>query len=141
MKAIFINAMERKVELVEIGNTLEAMYEKIGCEMIEVVEIGAGHGVICDEEGRCRNWAMGFNFGGATTIAGNALIVRLDDEGDFADAVLPVELFSSRAVFVDLKAHPLPPPRIGFAFIEGELNARNIAKARARAEQDLNEQE
>ena len=36
MRAIFINAVGRKVEEVEIENELEAFYNKIGCEMILV---------------------------------------------------------------------------------------------------------
>ena len=43
MRAIFINAVDRKVEEVQIENNLEAFYEKIGCEMIEVLQIGGNH--------------------------------------------------------------------------------------------------
>ena len=40
MRAIFINAVDRKVEEVEIENKLEAFYEKIGCEMVEPIALG-----------------------------------------------------------------------------------------------------
>ena len=48
MRAIFINAVGRKVEEVQIENKLEAFYEKIGCEMIEVLRIGGNHLAIVD---------------------------------------------------------------------------------------------
>ena len=40
MRAIFINAVDRKVEEVEIENELEAFYSKIGCDMIQVLHLG-----------------------------------------------------------------------------------------------------
>ena len=40
MRAIFINAVDRKVEEIEIENELEVFYARIGCEMIEILHIG-----------------------------------------------------------------------------------------------------
>ena len=40
MRAIFINAVDRKVEEVQIENKLQAFYDKIGCEMIQVLHFG-----------------------------------------------------------------------------------------------------
>ena len=34
MRAIFINAVDRKVEEIQIENELHAFYERIGCDMI-----------------------------------------------------------------------------------------------------------
>ena len=85
MRAIFINAVGRKVEEVQIENKLEAFYEKIGCEMIQVLRIGGNHLAIIDEEGLLRDWKVGFRFPKSEGIAGNALIVCEDDDDDLDD--------------------------------------------------------
>ena len=102
MRAIFINAVGRTVEEVQIENKLEAFYEKIGCEMIEILRIGGNHLAIVDEEGKLRNWEAGFRFPKSEGIAGNALIVCEKRNGDFTDAKAPVELFQLCTTFIDV---------------------------------------
>ena len=136
MRAIFINAVDRKVEEVEIENKLEAFYEKIGCEMIEVLQIGGKHLLICDEEGKIRNWKVGFRFPKSEGIAGNALIVCEKRNGDFTDAKAPVELFQICTTFLDLEKTPLLPPAFGVAFIK-DLSPAGIEKARTEAMRNL----
>ncbi len=136
MKAIFINANEQKVEAVNVENELHAIYKQIGCDMIQCIDLGENHTLICDEEGRLRDWTMGFKLAGPTVIAGNALIVGTTEDGDLADCQAPLCLFSRNVEFVNLKKHPLPPPKCGFAVIEGDLAEENIEKARAAAERD-----
>ena len=48
MRAIFIDAVNRKVEEVQIENDLKAFYAKIGCEMIQLVPLGGPHLAIVD---------------------------------------------------------------------------------------------
>ncbi len=136
MRAVFINAVDRRVEEVEIENKLEAFYEKIGCEMIEILHIGGRHIAIVDEEGRLRNWKVGFRFPKSEGIAGNALIVCEKSNGDFADAKAPVELFQICTQFLDLEKTPLPPPAFGIAVLT-DLRPESIEKARAEAVHDL----
>ncbi|MBR4664440.1 MAG: hypothetical protein IKO93_11255 [Lentisphaeria bacterium] len=136
MRAIFINAVARKVEEVQIENKLEAFYDKIGCTMIQLVPLGGTHLAIVDEEGRLRDWKVGFRFPKSQGIDGNALIVCEDDDGDFTDAKAPVELFQICTTFLDLKKTPLPPPAFGVAIIE-DLSPEGIEKARAEALRDL----
>jgi len=136
MRAIFINAVGRKVEEVQIENKLEAFYEKIGCEMIEVLQIGGNHLAIVDEEGRLRNWEVGFRFPKSEGIAGNALIVCGKRNGDFTDAKAPVELFQLCTTFLDLKKTPLPPPAFGIAIVN-DMRPESIEKARQEAQRDL----
>jgi len=136
MRAVFINAVDRRVEEVEIENKLEAFYEKIGCEMIEILHIGGRHIAIVDEEGRLRNWKVGFRFPKSEGIAGNALIVCEKINGDFADAKAPVELFQICTQFLDLEKTPLPPPAFGIAMLT-DLRPESIEKARAEALHDL----
>ena len=136
MRAVFINAVDRKVEEIEIENKLEAFYAKIGCEMIEILHIGGRHIAIVDEEGRLRNWKVGFRFPKSEGIAGNALIVCEKSNGDFADAKAPVELFQICTEFLDLEKTPLPPPAFGIAMLT-DLRPESIEKARAEALRDL----
>ena len=136
MRAVFINAVDRKVEEIEIENKLEAFYAKIGCEMIEILHIGGRHIAIVDEEGRLRNWKVGFRFPKSEGITGNALIVCEKSNGDFADAKAPVELFQICTEFLDLEKTPLPPPAFGIAMLT-DLRPESIEKARAEALRDL----
>lgn len=136
MRAIFINAVGRKVEEVQIENKLEAFYEKIGCEMIEPIALGRKFVMIVDEEGKCRDWKAGFRLGDAEGIAGNALIVCEKSNGDFTDCRLPAGLIAGMTQFLDLEKTPLPPPAFGFAAIT-DLSPASIEKARAEALHDL----
>ena len=140
MKAIFINANEQKVEAVNVENELHAIYKQLGCGMIQCIDIGANHTVIIDEEARLKEQTWGFKLAGPTVIAGNALIVGTTPDGDFADCQAPLCLFSRNVEFVDLTKHPLPPPKCGFAVIEGDLTEENIEKARAAAQRDYDRQ-
>jgi len=140
MRAIFINAVEQKVEAVNVENELHAIYKQLGCDMIQCIDIGKKHTLICDEEGRLKEQSWGFKLAGPTVIAGNALIVATTEDGDFADCQAPLCLFSRNVEFVDLEKYPLPPPKCGFAAIEGELTAENIEKARAAAQRDYDRQ-
>ena len=115
MRAIFINAVDQKVEEIQIENELHAFYERIGCDMIQCIDVGESHLLVCDEEGRLRNWKVGFRWPKSEGIAGNALVVRDNGDGDFTDSNLPVELFEIAVKFLNLKKHPLPPPACGFA--------------------------
>ena len=136
MRAVFINAVDRRVEEIKIENKLEAFYARIGCEMIEILHIGGRHIAIVDDQGRLRNWKVGFRFPKSEGIAGNALIVCEKSNGDFADAKAPVELFQICTEFLDLEKTPLPPPAFGIAMLT-DLRPESIEKARAEALHDL----
>ena len=136
MKAIFIDAVNRKVEEVQIKNELHAFYDRLGCRMIQCVGIGGGHLVIVDEEGRLRDWKVGFRLPGSKGIAGNGLIVCDNGKGDFTDIRAPVELFELCTQFLDLIKTPLPPPAFGFALLP-DLKPDTIRKARIEARRNL----
>ena len=48
MRTIFINAVDQKVEEIQIENELHAFYEHIGCDMIQCLDVGANHVLVCD---------------------------------------------------------------------------------------------
>ena len=136
MRAIFINAVDRKVEEIQIENELHAFYKRIGCDMIQCLDAGANHVLICDEEGRLRNWKVGFRWPGSEGIAGNALLVCVDGNDDFTDAKVPGILIERNIKVLDLEKAPLPPPAFGCAFIP-DLTPESIEAARAEAMFDL----
>ena len=51
MKSIFIDAKNQTVCLIEVENDLQAMYDKIGCLLVQTGPF-AGENIVCDEEGR-----------------------------------------------------------------------------------------
>ena len=136
MRAIFINAVDQKVEEIQIENELHAFYERIGCDMIQCVDVGESNLLVCDEEGRLRNWKVGFRWPGSEGIAGNALLVCVDKNDDFTDAKVPKILIERNIKFLDLEKTPLPPPAFGCAFIP-DLTPESIEAARAEAMHDL----
>ena len=137
MRAVFINAVGRKVEEVEIENKLEAFYEKIGCEMIQVLHLGRDFSLVVDEEGKLRDWKVGFRLGPSEDIAGNGLVVCEGPDGDFTDCpVLDVLVIGALTQFLDLEKTPLPPPAFGIAMLT-DLRPESIEKARAEALRDL----
>ena len=102
MKAIFINVNEQKVEAVNVENELHAIYKQLGCDMIQCLDVGANHVLVCDEEGRLRNWKVGFRWPGSEGIAGNALLVCTEENDDFTDAKVPRILIERNIKFLDL---------------------------------------
>ena len=136
MRAIFINAVDQKVEEIQIENELHAFYECIGCDMIQCIDVGESNLLVCDEEGRIRDWKVGFRWPGSEGIAGNALLVCTDENDDFTDARVPRRLIERDIQFLNLEKTPLPPPAFGRAFIP-DLTPENIEAARAEAMLDL----
>ena len=136
MRAIFINAVDRKVEEVQVGNDLQAIYAQIGCETIELIGLGRNYVLIVDEEGLLRNWKAGFRLANGEKIAGNGLVACEDRNGDFTDCQLPVGKIAGITEFLDLEKNPLPPPQFGIAVIT-EMTPDGIAKAREEAAKDM----
>ena len=130
MRAIFIDAEHRQVSEIQIENDLQAFYDKIGCEVVQLVDCGMDADMMVDENGRLRDWKVGFQLPRMEGIAGNALVVCSDADGDFTDCDLSVKLFADGIRFLDLTKEPLPVPLQVFVPIEGELTEENIERAR-----------
>lgn len=79
MKALLINADERKITKVDAGDpnkSLERLRELIGCELVQPVVIGENLTLWLDEEGRMKLPKAGFllkDFG--TDFAGNGVLL------------------------------------------------------------------
>ena len=132
MRAIFINAVDRKVEEVQVENKLKAFYDKIGCEMIQLLGLGRNFVLAVDEEARLRDWKVGFRMGTGEGIAGNALIVCENRRGDFTDCPLPAGVVAEITEFLDLEKNPLPPPKFEFVPIS-DFTPQGIAEAKKNA--------
>lgn len=130
MRAIFIDAEHRQVSEIQIENELQAFYDKIGCRVVQIVDCGMDADMLVDENGRLRDWKVGFQLPNMDGIAGNALVVCSNEDGDFTDCDLPVSVFAERVRFLDLTKESLPEPRQVFVPIEGELSEENINRAR-----------
>ncbi len=139
MKVIFIDAVNRTVTEIQIENDLHVFYGKIGCRLIQMLDLGMHHALCVDEEGKLRDWKSGFRLSGSSTLAGNALIIGTTDDGDFANCRAPLCLFKRNVEFIDLRVHPLPQTRFVAVPIGGGLSAENIEKAKAEAVRQRND--
>ncbi len=109
MNAIFINAGERSVTAIELENSLQSMYDIIGCRLIQVVEY-RDELIVCDEEARLKPWDHGFELAD-WRICGNALILGENDDGDFAATKLVAEDVSKEIRFFG-REERMPEPAI-----------------------------
>ena len=109
MNAIFIDAKNQTVSMIEVENDLQAMYDKIGCLLVQTVPF-AGENIVCDEEGRLKRWSAGFELGD-WRIVGNALIVGDTEDGDFADTNKTAEEVAGQIRFFGTE-EKLPEPMI-----------------------------
>ena len=107
MKAVFIDAKNKTVSMIEVENDLQAMYDKIGCLLVQTVSWD-GEVIVCDEEGRLKPWTAGFQLGD-WRIVGNALIVGDTEDGDFADTKLSADAIMEQIRFFG-EDEPLSPP-------------------------------
>ena len=102
MKAIFIDAVNRKVEEVQVENNLQSLCEKIGCKRTEVRKIGNFHTLLFDKEGLEHDVNVGFDLPQMGIVIGNALVVKDNGNGGYEDTILPVSLFALAINFLDL---------------------------------------
>ena len=108
MKAIFINIHDRIASPVEIENDLHAMYDKIGCDLVQTVPY-ENVILVCDEEARLKQWNAGFQLGD-WRIVGNALIVAEDEDGNFTDTKIDAADVAQQVRFFGAE-EPMPEPR------------------------------
>ncbi len=84
MKALLINADERKITKVDAGDpnkSLERLRELIGCELVQPVILGGELTLWVDEEGRLKLPKPGFLLKGfGTDFAGNGVLLGGDAE-------------------------------------------------------------
>ena len=107
MNAIFINVHDRTVSPVEIENNLHAIYDKIGCDIVQTVPYKKEI-LVCDEEARLKPWDAGFQLD-EWRIVSNALIVAEDEDGEFTDTKLNATDIAQQIRFFGAE-EPMPEP-------------------------------
>ncbi len=83
MRGIKINPTDRTIEEVDVPNpnkSLQGLYELIGCDLVQLVQLDRGIVMVCDEEAKLKPITGAFTFFGneELVIAGNAIILGGD---------------------------------------------------------------
>ena len=113
MRAVKIDPVSRPVTEINLqknpNNTLQELYEIIGCDLVELVQIDRDMVLICDEEGKCKDVQGAFTFiGWGTFIAGTAIILGGSGE---RFKVLPENLASFQMMTEWVEPADVPPPK------------------------------
>lgn len=92
LNAILIDPIAMTVHPLRIQHGLDAMYEAIGCELVDCVTIGDGIDLWVDDEGLFNCPDHVFILPGLhQPIAGRALILSHDDDGETTSATVGFE--------------------------------------------------
>ena len=113
MRAVKIDPVSQTITEINLAKnpnrTLEELYEIIGCELVELVQIDADMVMVCDEEGKCKTIQGAFTFiGWGTVIAGTAIILGGDSNKLKA---LPENLASFQMMTEWVEPADVPPPQ------------------------------
>ena len=113
MRAVKIDPVSRTVTEIDLkknpNRTLEELYEIIGCDLVELIQIDADMVMVCDEEGKCKTVRGAFTFiGWGTLIAGTAIILGCDSNKLKA---LPENLASFQMMTEWVEPAEVPPPQ------------------------------
>lgn len=103
MRAILINPFTRTVSDIETDASLDEMYSILQVDLITVMQVGAGHAMILDDEGLLKDKASQAYFtmkGLAQPLAGRAMILG-DKYGENRDATLPIEEVEEKVIWLD----------------------------------------
>ena len=113
MRAVKIDPASRTVTEIKLkknpNRTLEELYEIIGCDLVELVQIDRDMVMVVDEEGKCKDVRGAFTFiGWGTVIAGTAIILGGDSNKLKA---LPENLASFQMMTEWVEPADVPPPQ------------------------------
>ena len=80
MRGIKINPTDHTIEEVDVpnpNNSLQGLYDIIGCDLVQLIELDRGIILVCDEEGKLKPITGAFTFYGNEdlVIAGIALVL------------------------------------------------------------------
>tara|TARA_R100000231_G_scaffold78079_1_gene60465 strand:+ start:328 stop:657 length:330 start_codon:yes stop_codon:yes gene_type:complete len=103
MKAILINVKDQSITEVEHDNTLDNIYDLLDCRTFDVVRIDEVDSIYVDDEGLFVEDQLFFEFGGdaqAVRLAGNGLILGVDDEGNSTSPNITLEEVKGKVGFL-----------------------------------------
>jgi len=102
MKAILIDVKNQEIKEVEHDNTLQNIYDLIDCRTFDLVMIDTVNNIFVDDEGILKD-NLYFEYSGSDRVfqlAGNGLILGVDDEGDSTSPTLTVEDVEGKVRFL-----------------------------------------
>ena len=94
MKAILINVKTQEINEVEYDNTIDGIYTTLDCGTFDVVDIDGTNDIYVDDEGLFKPNQLYFEYSGTERtiqLAGNGLILGVDDEGESISPTISVE--------------------------------------------------
>lgn len=111
MKAILIDVEAQELRYVDVikenGSSLQSMYDQIGCDLVEVINIDDQNDLFVDEEGLLKldeNSKFFLYDGFPQPLAGNGLILGLEaNEGETIATTLTLEEVAEKVIFADIQ--------------------------------------
>ena len=102
MKAILIDVKTQEIKEVEHDDKIQNIYDLIDCRAIDVVIIDDVNGIFVDDEGILKdNLYFEYSSSGRVfQLAGNGLILGVDDEGNSISPTLTVEDVEGKVNFL-----------------------------------------
>ena len=102
IKAILIDVEKQEVKEVEHDNSLQNIYDLLFCRTFDVVRIDDVNSIFVDDEGILKD-NLYFEYSASDRVfqlAGNGLILGVDDEGNSISPTLTVEDVKSKVNFL-----------------------------------------
>ena len=113
MRAVKIAPVTRTVTEIKLkknpNSTLQELYEIIGCDLVELVQIDADMVMVCDEEGKCKTVQGAFTFIGSGMIIAGTSIILGGNSNRFK--ALPENLASFQMITEWVEPADIPPPQ------------------------------
>ena len=103
IKAILIDVYEKEIREVDYDGTLDFIYFNLACRTFDVVRVDDVNSIFIDDEGLLRQNQLYFEYSGSNGIfqlAGNGLILGVDDEGNSISPTLTIEDVKSKVNFL-----------------------------------------
>ena len=103
IKAILIDVYEKEIREVDYDGTLDFIYFNLACRTFDVVRVDDVNGIFVDDEGLLRQNQLYFEYpssNGIFQLAGNGLILGVDDEGNSISTTLTVEDVKGKVSFL-----------------------------------------
>lgn len=112
MRAIYINAKERKIEVFELegnaANQLDELQEKVGGYLQDACRFDNKDQLYVNEEGQLMGYDYGFHVVGAPHpfYVGNGVIVGFNSRGNNVSASLALDYVRSVVLFLRVNEEP-----------------------------------
>jgi hypothetical protein len=109
MKAVLIDTNSKEVKYVNLknenGSYLKSIYDKLGCKIVEGINLDEKHTLYINEEGllNIKDDTGVFMFNGINQpLVGNGLIIAYDNESNKVPVNLELEEIAEKILFTDI---------------------------------------